>query len=372
MLKIAMITPQWLRTKGGPTNYVKNLKLNLEANGHEVFIVTSDNYPEANNFCTKLGLRDIQVIRLLMKISPDIIHIHGRLHYIPSALIYRYMFNKKSKIIFTFHTQPHIENYLNEDKSQIEPYTGIQGKIGSFLLNRCNVVASVSDSIVKNLTNYCTMKIKDYIVIQSGSNEIVSDKMVCEKFIKENLPVHAAPILSSIGVFSWDWKVLGHKIAIESLKLLKERYPHVTLLIAGDGPYRSYLVEVAESLGVKDNIVFCGNMEDPSVILYLADVYVHMALNEGSPLAVIEAMMAKKAIIAAKKGGIPEIIEDEVTGLLIEPTATKLAIKLIELIEDKEKCKMLGMNAYAYAAQNLSWRKITNCYLSLYVKDGER
>lgn len=368
MLKIAMITPQWLKTKGGPTNYVLNLKLNLEADGHKVFIVTSDNYPEVNNFNTTPGLRDIQITRLLIKISPDIIHIHGRLHYIPSALIYKYIFNKKSKIIFTFHTQPHIENYLNEYKSQIEPYIGLQGKIGSFLLNSCDVVVSVSDSIVKNLTNYCAMKIKDYKVIQSGADEVEYDKLACEKFRKENLSLQAYPILSSIGVLSWDWKVLGHKISIEAISILKKSYPNITLLIAGDGLYRSYLMEVAESLGVKDNIVFCGNIDDPNLILYLSDVYVHMALNEGSPLAVIEAMMVKKTIIAANKGGIPGIIKDDETGLLIEPTAENLANKLIELFEDREKSKKLGENAYIYAVKNHSWRKITNSYLSLYLK----
>ncbi|MFZ3115584.1 MAG: glycosyltransferase family 4 protein [Syntrophales bacterium] len=368
MLKIAMITPQWLGTKGGPTNYVKNLKLNLEADAHKVSILTSDYYPGVNIFSTMPGLRDIQIIKHLIKISPDIIHIHGRLHYILSAGVYKHIFKAKTKIIFTFHTQPQIEDYLSEGKKQKLPYTGLEGKIGSFLLNHCDVVASVSDSIIKNIKKYCDMKVTDYIVIQSGSNRTEREEMICEAFKKKNVKESSYPILSSIGVFSWDWKVLGHKITIEAINILKGKYPNITLLIAGDGPYREYLMKIVESLSLKDNVVFCGNMEDPSAILHVADFYVHMALNEGSPLAVIEAMRAKKTIIAANKGGIPEIITDGETGILIEPSAVNLANKLIELIENKEICSNIGMNAYMYAVQNLSWREITNLYISIYVK----
>lgn len=367
-LVVIMITPQWLKTKGGPTNYVKNLKLNLEESGNKVFIFSSEDYNEVFKFSNKPIVRDCQIIKNLCRISPDIIHIHGRIHYIPAALLYKHLFNKKTRIVFTFHTQPHLKNYLIITDNQKEPYKGFKGKIGFKLVKNCDKVVSVSESIIQNLNEYFSAKINDYSIIQSGASEAVLEEAVINKFKTDFLKDNPFPILSSIGVFSWDWKVLGHQVSIEAIRILKEKYPNIKLLIVGDGPYKDYLVGLVESLELKRNVIFCGTLESPSVVLALSDIYVHMASNEGSPLALIEAMMSKKAIICANKGGIPEIIQNEQTGILIEPLSLALAEKLTELIENKDKRLILGLRAYSYVVENHSWKRISQNYLSLYNK----
>ena len=361
-----MITPQWLNTKGGPTTYVKNLKCNLESKGHSVFILTCEGGTMVSAFSNVPIVRDLQILRLLGKINADVVHIHGRIHYIPGAILYKILLNKKTKIVFTFHTQPVFKNYLEPSKKIKVSHKGMKGVLGSFLLRFCDEIVSVSDSLVRNINKYCGMQISKYTVIQAGADRVAVDIEVVDSFMKDNSLLNASPIISSIGVFSWDWKVFGHKITIEAIGILKNNYPNIKLLIAGDGVYRDFLVKSAEEYGVSNNVIFCGNMDNPYIILELADVYVHMALNESLGLVIIEAMMAKKLIVAADAGGIPEIIQNNKTGILIEPTVSILANKLSEILQDKAQCCILAENAYKYASENLNWMKISEQYLSLY------
>jgi glycosyltransferase involved in cell wall biosynthesis len=368
MLKVAMITPQWLNTKGGPTNYVNNLKIILENRSHKVCIVTSDRYPNVFIFSNYLFIRELQIVKILMSFTPDVIHIHGRLHYILPAVLYKKLYNESVKIIFTFHTQPRCKKYLNESEKVEIPYKGIQAKVGQFLLGFCNNITSVSKSLVEAINKNCDLKILNFKVIHAGAIITDGDEVDSDNQFRRYSLQDASTILSSIGVLSWDWKVAGHKIAIEAISLLKDRFPNIKLLIAGDGPYKQYLQDVAANLGVVKNIIFCGNVEKSATILRITDIYVHMALNEALGLVIIEAMQSRKAIIAAHLGGIPELIVNNETGVLIEPSAQNLANTLIELIEDKNKRESMGNNAYLYASQELTWQKITDEYLLLYTE----
>jgi len=180
----------------------------------------------------------------------------------------------------------------------------------------------------------------------------------------------AAPILCTIGVFSWDWKVAGHLICMEAVASLRKDFPRIKLLIAGDGAFRSYLETTVKNLGLQDNIIFLGNVDHVDEVLSMADIYVHMALNEGCPLAVVEAMRAGKPIVAARQGGIPEIIEDGVTGILVEPTPNALAASVVDLLLSEERRATLGRNAFSYAASNFTWEVIAQKYFTLYTKEG--
>jgi glycosyltransferase involved in cell wall biosynthesis len=366
-----MVTPQWLRTKGGPTNTVYNLKRNLEGLAHSVSIVTREQHPDVFSFSNTPLLREMQIVTILRGIRPDVVHVHGRLHYLVPAIIYQKLFNRRARIVFTFHTQPRCRQYLVGSSAVKVPYKGVQAVIGRYLLGFCTIT-SVSDSLVQAINQNCDMTIDRYSVIQSGA-AVASDAPVDHDLLRHSYGLNgAAPVLYSIGVLSWDWKVAGHKIVIEAVAILRNRYPGVKLLIAGDGPYRAFLEEIVAELGLQSHVVFCGNLENPSALFAVADLYVHMALNEGSPLSIIEAMMAGSPIIAANRGGIPEIIKDGNTGILIEPTAMNLAESMIELLADDEKRARLGENAREYARANLSWRKIAAEYLSLYEQGDDR
>jgi glycosyltransferase involved in cell wall biosynthesis len=367
-----MITPQWLRTKGGPTTTVYNLAQQMRALGHSVEILTSEEGPGALLFRERIVVREFQILRHLRKFHPQVIHIQGRIHYILSAWLYRLLCSSTAKIVFTFHTQPRYQKYLPDAPEVRKPYTGLQATPAKFLLRRCDRITSVSKSLVESLNENSNLGISDYAVIPSGGSAISINPRDVEEFKAQHALESRHPILSTLGVFAYDWKVAGHQIAIEAVKILSGQFPCVRLLVVGDGTYRRYLVEVAKTLGVEENIIFCGSMDKPEIAVGLSDIYLHIGLNEGSPLAVVEAMFARKPIIAANRGGIPEIVTHNETGILVEPNPWALAEAVGYLISKPKERLRIAQNAFSYASKNLDWGLIAERYLVPYSQRNTR
>lgn len=365
-LKIAMVTSQWLRTKGGPTTYVSNLATELRRLGHEVCVLTSETGEGAVELRGGLLTRMFYTYKHLTILKPNIVHIHGRVSYIAPAWLYKIFCGHETKLVITFHTMPSVRSFLNFEPEVRNHYTGFRGVLARFLLRRCDAVASVSQSIVADLNWYYRMGIHNHTVIRSASSKLNIDLNRVQS-IKDEYTLHTSkPVLCTVGVMSWDWKVAGQQICIEAVDLLRKQFPNIRLLIAGDGKFRKYLEQVVHQREMEDRITFLGNVDFTPELLDLSDIYVHMALNEGCPHSVIEAMWAKKPIIAANRGGIPEIVQNELTGLLIEPNAEELAHAVVRLVENKWEAKKLANQANEYARTNLGWETIAKQYLSLY------
>lgn len=113
--------------------------------------------------------------------------------------------------------------------------------------------------------------------------------------------------------------------------------PEAVFAIAGDGPERSRLEALAERLGVADRVRFLGSRDDVPELLAAADVFALPSLYEGTSLAVLEAMAARRAVVSSAIGGTDELIEDGRSGLLVPPgDAGALAAALRRLLGDRE------------------------------------
>jgi len=365
-LRIVMVTPQWFQTTGGPTTYVSSLSAGLQRLGHDVSVLT----PEAGNGAVRIrsGLLPgaLDVYKRLTVIDPDVVHIHGRAQYIIPSAVYKMANNRRARIIFTFHTAPHVHEYVKLPGNRGGSYNGWRRLLTRRLLRQCDEVTSVSHNIVNDLNRYYGMGIKHYTVIRSGSGPISVD-MAELKLMKDRYGLHnCSPVLCAVGVMAWDSKVFGYQICIEAVRLLRCRYPQIRLLIAGDGRYKSYLENLVRTVNLYDHVIFLGNFRRIPELLAVSEIYLLMAPNEGCPLSVVEAMRAEKPIIAANRGGIPEIVQNELTGLLIEPDAEELAHAVVRLVENKWEAKKLANQANEYARTNLNWETIAKQYLSLY------
>jgi len=111
----------------------------------------------------------------------------------------------------------------------------------------------------------------------------------------------------------------GHRYLFEAARLLKNRGHKIQFRLAGDGSMRSELEEMVSSLDLKDEVAFCGFVSDIPSFLSEIDLFVLPSLYEGLGVSVLEAMAAKKAVIASRVGGLPEIVIDSVTGILVSP-----------------------------------------------------
>ena len=131
----------------------------------------------------------------------------------------------------------------------------------------------------------------------------------------------------------------GHATLLEALTGM----PHVTVLLAGEGPARRCLEDEARSQGVADRVHFLGHRDDVRTLMAQADVVVLPSVAEGLPLVLLEAMAAGRPIVATAVGGVPEIVEDRVTGLLVPPgDAPALAAAVLSVLADPRAARELG------------------------------
>ena len=107
------------------------------------------------------------------------------------------------------------------------------------------------------------------------------------------------------------------------------------VLVAGDGPERAWLEEGARRLGVADTVLFLGIRRDVPAVLAAVDVAVLSSDYEGSPLSVMEYMAAAKPVVSTRVGGVPELVQEDVHGLLVEPRDPEaLAEAVARLLRD--------------------------------------
>lgn len=129
----------------------------------------------------------------------------------------------------------------------------------------------------------------------------------------------------------------GHATLIEAVAEVKRRRPDLAfeVQLAGDGPLRERLVALAKARAVDSVIRFLGQVNNIQALFGLADIMVLPSFSEGSPNVVLEAMASRVPVVATRAGGVPEILRDRETALLVPPgDSAALAAALIELIED--------------------------------------
>ncbi len=135
----------------------------------------------------------------------------------------------------------------------------------------------------------------------------------------------------------------GHSTLIKAVSLLLRSYPRLLLVIVGEGPLRTELEKQANTLGVGRNVVLLGFREDADSIMKSFDIFCLPSLSEGLSSAILAAMSNRLPVVATAVGGIPELVIDRETGLLVPPRdPPRLARALQELLDSPELRKRMG------------------------------
>lgn len=150
----------------------------------------------------------------------------------------------------------------------------------------------------------------------------------------------------------------GHLYLIEALPKIISRFPHLKLLLVGDGPSRKKLERVGGTLGLKEHLFFLGERKDVKELLAISDFFVFPTLSEGMPLALLEAMAMEKPCIASNIPPIREVVEDGKTGLLVTPKNPE-AIReaVLELLEDPQKAAILASQGRKFVTEKFHAEK---------------
>jgi glycosyltransferase involved in cell wall biosynthesis len=135
----------------------------------------------------------------------------------------------------------------------------------------------------------------------------------------------------------------GHRFLLEAARRLKTQGYQIQYCLAGEGSLRKSLEETATRLGLKDEVHFLGFVSDMPAFLRKVDICILPSLLEGLGVSVLEAMAAGKAVIASRVGGLPELVIDSVTGLLVAPRDIEgLANAISTLAGDKSLIRAMG------------------------------
>jgi glycosyltransferase involved in cell wall biosynthesis len=135
----------------------------------------------------------------------------------------------------------------------------------------------------------------------------------------------------------------GHRTLVDAWPVVLSAVPSARLLIIGEGSERDSLEAQVASLGIEDRVVFTGRREDVPAVTAALDVAVLPSYREAQGLSVLEAMALGRPVIASRVGGIPEMIEDGVSGLLVEPhDCDALAAGIVRLLTDHPLADMIG------------------------------
>jgi len=159
----------------------------------------------------------------------------------------------------------------------------------------------------------------------------------------------------------------GQRYLLEALAVLKDKFPRIRLLIAGDGPLRKELEDYAETLGIKQNVFFLGMRRDIPELLSVMDIFVLPSLWEGLPNALLEAMAGSRSIIVADIPSFREIIDSKDVGILIPPgDSAALAEALRLLLEDSNIREAMGRNAKQRCSLLFDIKAVVRAYTGLF------
>jgi len=141
------------------------------------------------------------------------------------------------------------------------------------------------------------------------------------------------PLVAVVGVLR---PGKGHDLAVAAVEEVRAKMPEIRLMISGEGPAYAEVDRLASRLG--GAAVLAGHRDDVMAVLDAADVLLHPSRADAFPTVLLQALAAGVPIVASRVGGIPEIVEDGATGLLVPPplTASAFADRLGRLLRDPD------------------------------------
>ncbi len=160
----------------------------------------------------------------------------------------------------------------------------------------------------------------------------------------------------------------GHDMVIQALPRLHQSIPDVSYLIVGDGPYRMELETLAAAMGIQDRVIFAGKISNKDLppIYALSDVFVMTSRAqleacdvEGFGVVFLEANACAKPVVGGHSGGIPDAIEDGVTGFLADPHDPQdIANAIKRLLTDDDLAVRMGRQGRSRVVNKFTWQMV--------------
>jgi glycosyltransferase involved in cell wall biosynthesis len=257
--------------------------------------------------------------------QPDLFHIQG---YTSTLLfVIEWAHKRGLPVVYEEHQTP---------DARFNWWQGFEKSI-----NRATRVIAVSETSAEALREVC--RVTRPIVVR---NPLLSDPLVSGR---QREAKSIDPETLQLTTVARLVEAKGLEYLLETIALVKITQPHVRFKVYGDGPLRQELLERAARLGLDGEAIFAGpfnGRDELSRIMAQTDIFVMSSILEGQPLGLVEAMAYGCPVVVTTVGGIPELIQDGVNGLLCPPRAPDcLAEKIKLLVADQALRERLGRAA---------------------------
>ena len=293
-----------------------DLKPRLEANGVSVTLVGTS--PARN----PVGcLRSLRVT--LARLAPDLVHTHL---YYANVMGRLAAIGTRARVVTTLHNPDYSyegrSTLLFRSKKALDRFTG----------RRNAALVAVSQAVAADYERH--MGWRAIRVIPNGID--VEEFGGAATPLKEVWP---SPDLRLLAIGRLHPQK-GHAVLLDALRLLATEGVKAGLVVAGEGPLREALAAQAVSAGLDGRVRLIGRSQNVRGLLAAAEVFVFPSLYEAFGLALLEAMAAGCPVVASRVGGIPEIVEDGASGLLVPPGDAAALAKAIRRLAQDRTCRV--------------------------------
>lgn len=331
-MKILQIIP--MLGMGGAEIMCENLTYELIKKGHEVVVVSLYTFHSTiterleNNgvkiyYLKKRKGMDLSVIPRIKKVikqeTPDVVHTHlDALKYVGFATAF-----KKIRITHTVH------NMADKESS------GISRRINRRLFRKRVTPVALSKIVQQSIERVYKLHLNQVPVVFNGI-----DLKKCA--VKSNYSIDKKLKILHIGRFSTQKNHIG---LVRAFKLFHDQYSNSILQLIGDGEIKPKIEEYVAENNLSDCVEFLGLQDNVYQYLHKADIFTLPSLYEGIPMTLIEAMGTGLPIVATDVGGIPDMLKDQESALLVTIDEEKIAEAFMELAQNEEKRARLGLAA---------------------------
>ncbi len=161
----------------------------------------------------------------------------------------------------------------------------------------------------------------------------------------------------------------AHGDLLRAFAFLYAKIPHARLVLIGDGPERSQISVLSESLGISNRVIFTGQRSDVKSLYAVFDFFALVSYAEGLPMAMLEAMASSLPVVVSSVGAIPQVVTHMKNGILVTPgNVTEIFNAFATLADDPDLRKNLGCNARKQVVANYSVERMVKDYEELYDK----
>jgi len=300
------------------------------------------------------------LLRILREERPDIIHTHtakaGTLGRLAAV------FSRVPVKVHTFHG--HIfDGYFSPVRAKF--FLWIERFLALFTDRVITVSKRVEEEVIGELK-----------VADKKKSVVVSLGLEFEKFVdcwkqkgefRKSLGLDKDTAL--VGIVGRLVPIKNHKMFLDIAKMVKDKMPErkIRFIIVGDGESRSYLERYTVSLGLKEHVIFTGWVKELAPVYADLDIIALTSLNEGTPVSLIEAMAAGKPVISTDVGGVKDVLEDGLAGIVVKSMDIEaFSTRLMALLKDDEMRHKIGAAGKEAVIKKYSKERLVRDIKSLY------